>query len=62
MQRHWSNWHQERGREEFDPYLKSINSLLFRAVLATRAFVGDQVEPYTVNELVAPGKKEQNTA
>ena len=37
------------------PYLKSINLLLFQAVLTARA----QVEPYTINEPVAPGKKNE---
>ena len=36
------------------PYLKSINSLLFRTVTTTRAAVEEQVKPY---EPLAPEKK-----
>lgn len=41
------------------PYLKSINSLLYQAVMTTKAAAQDQVQPYTVNEHVAPGKKNE---
>ena len=41
------------------PYLKSINSFLYRAVMTTKAVVSDQVKPYTINEHVAPGKKNE---
>lgn len=38
------------------PYLKSINSLLYQALMTTKAAVGDQVKPYEINKHVAAGK------
>ena len=39
------------------PYLKSLNSQLFKAVLTVRSATQEQVPEYPVNEPVAPGKK-----
>ena len=44
------------------PYLKSINSLLYQAVMTTKAAVQEQVKPYTVNDHIAPGKKNETQA
>ena len=42
------------------PYLKGINALQLRAVMTARAAIGDQVvKPYTVNQPIAPGKKNE---
>ena len=41
-------------------YLKSINALLLKAACTTKAAVAKYlIQPYTVNEQVAPGKKKE---
>lgn len=41
------------------PYLKSINALLRRAELTAESAMHDQVPQFLVNEVVAPGKKNE---
>lgn len=41
------------------PYLKSINSLLYKAVLTARAATNENLPPFDLNEPVAPGKKNE---
>ena len=40
-------------------YLQSINSLLYKAILTTRTSTEEEVQPFTVNNFVAPGKKNE---
>ena len=41
------------------PYLKSINALLLKAELTAESAMSDEVAQYLVNEVVAPGKKNE---